>query len=162
MSATDALQALLSSDWRPAVEVQARMEEAGYSPDETRTARRKLGVSRDSGSVRRDAERWWWRLPPDGCPYCGRSWRESWALEGKEGDYYAGSRASTPARPENDPTIATEAEPPSLALSPVQPAQLPNLGPPRCRLCGKAAAVPPGARCPFWRTDGRRCAGVVE
>jgi hypothetical protein len=161
MTATDALQELLSSDWQPATEVQARMEEAGYSPDETRTAKRKLGVSRDSGSVRRDGERWYWRLPPDGCPLCGRSWRESWALEGKEGDYYAGSGTSTPAMPEDDPAIATEDEPPSLTLPPLQPPHYEPLAAPRCNVCGRAGAMGRGDPCPYWGPTGKRCLGVM-
>jgi hypothetical protein len=162
MSATDTLQALLGADWRPVVEVQARMEEAGYSPDETRTAKRKLGVSRDSGSVRRDGERWYWRLPPDGCPLCGRSWRESWALEGKEGDYYAGSRTPTPAMPEDDPAIATEAEPPSPTSSPLPQPRFEPAAAPTCNVCGRAGAMGRGDRCPYWSSSGKRCVGVMQ
>jgi hypothetical protein len=51
MTATDELRTLLTTTWQPATAVQRRMEEAGFTVDEARTAKRRLGVSRDLGTV---------------------------------------------------------------------------------------------------------------
>lgn len=148
---------LLSADWQPATEIHERMEAAGYTIDETRTARRKLGVSMEAGGCMRRDGRWWLRLPPDGCPLCQRPWEQGWGRL----DYWAGPRPSSPAMTEDDPGTHLDAEPPSSALLPSQPAPLRDYGPPRCSICRKASAVEPGSPCPYW-TGAQRCPGWVE
>jgi hypothetical protein len=161
MSASDALRSLLSDTWQPALEVQGRMEEAGYTVDETRTARRHLAVTQAQGGVRFIDGRWHWRLAPDGCPTCGRSWHGPWAQAGGDGDYWSQARpyAAVSTSEEDDMALA---ENPSAPIAAAQAPPLPNYGPPRCTLCHRASAVEPGTACPFWRPDGRRCSGVVQ
>ncbi len=74
MTATDELRTLLTTTWQPATAVQRRMEEAGFTVDEARTAKRRLGVSRDLGTVPFIGRKWNWR-PPASCVACGRPWR---------------------------------------------------------------------------------------
>jgi hypothetical protein len=63
MTAADDLRSLLTSDWQPATEVQSRMAVAGHSVNETRTARRHLGVTKEAGGVGFRDGHWRWRLP---------------------------------------------------------------------------------------------------
>ena len=121
------LRPLLSSEWQPAIEVQREAEAEGLSPDQVRAARKALGVTRDTGGVARRDGRWWWRLP-DGCPTCGRSWREPWAMEGQGGDYYAQSRPSLPANDDDDPAAPLDNGPSITRLHC-------RNGPPRLRRC---------------------------
>jgi hypothetical protein len=92
LSATDTLQGLLSSDWQPATEILGRMEAAGFSVDETRGARKRLGVTQVLGAVRFVDGHSRWRLPPDGCVACGRPW----GAGGGWGDYWDRARPSPP------------------------------------------------------------------
>jgi hypothetical protein len=156
MSATDTLRGLLTDTWQPAVEVQGRAKALGLTHDQVRTARRKLGVSRKLGGVARRDDRWWWRLPPNGCVTCGRPWNQGWALGGTSGDYWADRDISSSPMPEEKPAAHHEGEPPSPAYT---PSPVPS-EPARCSACGKAAALPRGASCPFWN-GGLRCRGVL-
>jgi hypothetical protein len=156
------LRPLLSTDWKLATQVTSEARALGLTTDQVRAAREALGVTRIEGGVARRDGRWWWRLPDGSCPTCGRSWRASWRQDDQGGDYWAKDRPSSHPMADDDPTIATEAEPPSATLSPSQPAPLPNLGPPKCSICGKVSALEPGSSCPYWGLDGRRCRGTVQ
>jgi hypothetical protein len=157
MSATDTLQEVLTSDWQPATEIHARMEAAGFTIDEVRTARRKLGVSREAGGCAKRDGRWWLRLPPDGCPLCQRPWGSDWGWQ----DYWAASRQSSPAMAEDEPAVYHESEPSSSAWSPTQLARFEPAGPPRCDICGRTGAIERGNACPYW-TGAQRCLGTMR
>jgi hypothetical protein len=158
MTAADSLRALLTADWQPALEVQGCMLGAGYTVDETRTARRKLGVTKDGGGVAFIDGHWRWRLPPDGCPRCGRPW--GW--DGYRGDYWADDRPSDLTSPREGDANGREPEPPAPFTPAPRAAPLePHGGPPRCTSCGQTAALPPGSPCCYW-PGGRRCHGVLR
>jgi hypothetical protein len=134
------------------------MAEAGFTKDETRTAKRHLGVSRDLGSVAFISGRWHWRLPPDGCVTCGRSW----SADGHwRSDYWA-NRPSTPASHEEEDEISDEDEPSEPASSPSQPSRPDPHAPPVCNVCGKPSAMDRGSGCPWQSSVGVRCQGVMR
>jgi hypothetical protein len=159
--AADKLRSLLSADWRPATAVTSEAEALGLSRDQIRGAREALGVTRVNGAVAFRAGHWCWRLRPDGCPTCGRSWHGPWTQVGGDGDYWSQPRPSAPishdGADDNDP----HDEPAAPITSPAQP-PLRDSGPPRCSVCGKASALEPGHPCPYSRPDGQRCVGVVQ
>jgi hypothetical protein len=158
MTATDELRELLSEDWKPATEIRARMEAAGYSVDEARTARRRLGVTQVLGGVRFIDGHWHWRLPPDGCVTCGRSW----GADGYWRSEYWANRPSTPASHGAEDEISHGDEPSAPALSPSQPTRYKPAGPPVCSVCGRASAMPAGSQCPFQSSTGVRCMGTMQ
>jgi hypothetical protein len=115
MTATDELRTLLTTTWQPATAVQRRMEEAGFTVDEARTAKRRLGVSRDLGTVPFIGRKWNWR-PPASCVACGRPWRP----DGCRGLDHWADGPSTPASHEEKGGLSPMDEP-SVPLSPEPP-----------------------------------------
>jgi hypothetical protein len=140
-TALEALRQLLADGPMTARDATTRMAEAGFSTDETRTARKHLGVTKDMGGVRFERGHWRWSLPLDGCPVCQRPWGPTAP---------ASHEPSANGEGAYDPPVPTSVPP------------LRDYGPPRCTVCQRASAVEPGSPCPYWRADGRRCAGVVE
>jgi hypothetical protein len=155
MSAADTLRMLLTDSWQPALKIQRRMTEARFSVDETRTARKHLGVSKDTGAVAFIDGRWHWRQRPGGCPTCGHPWRPqgNWRAD------YWGDRPSTPVSHQEANYSQPWDEPPAPLGPPTRPAPLMDLGPPRCNICGKASALELGSSCPYWGPTGQRCSG---
>jgi hypothetical protein len=158
VSAAATLRPLLSTDWKPATEVEEEAEALGLTHDQIRGAREWLGITRVNGAVGFRDGRWHWRLPPDGCVTCHRPWEPA-GFRG--GDYWAG-RPSPPTSREEEDGIPVLAEPPAPLSPPSQPAWAEPYGPPVCSVCGKASAMEPGGPCPYSRPDGQRCVGTVE
>jgi hypothetical protein len=140
-------------------EAQARMADLGHPAGRIDRARRALEVETIREGPPGTRQRFYWELPTS-CPCCRRPYRPvavhepiPWRRNQADvGDYWTGE-PYTIEPPSLDPVVPST-PPPTRRFEPVEP--------PRCTICGKAAAVDRGSPCPFWRTDGRRCAGVVE
>jgi hypothetical protein len=139
-------------------EAQALMAERGHPVGRVDGARRALEVITIRTGPPGSRQAFFWELPRT-CPTCMRPYRPDgvhkstpWGgNRGDIGDYWAG---------ESSP-IETVCPPDEIQPAPLPRPPLRDYGPPRCNLCGKASALTPGAPCPFWRADGRRCAGEV-
>jgi hypothetical protein len=85
MSASTTLFALLSDGPVAVTEVVERMGYAGYTPDQTKRARSKLGVTTTRSGFGAGS-RWYLALPTDDCPTCGRPMQaepgEAWWHDG--------------------------------------------------------------------------------
>jgi hypothetical protein len=165
MSATHQIRELLSQDWKPAVQVEEEAAAQGITARQVRTARQRLGVTRATGSVMRKDGQWWIRLPDGRCPTCGGPmrgpWGDPWGSHDATRDYWSGHRVDSATSGYDESVSPLEHESPSVTYTPALQPPVPNYGPPRCNICGKATAVDPGSPCPYSRPDGQRCPGVV-
>jgi hypothetical protein len=136
-------------------DAQARMAERGHPAGRIDRARRALEIETVREGPPGTRQRFFWQLPGT-CPTCLRPYgpdagheATAWGMNrAGSSDYW--SDAPAPIEPPSNPPEARPAPPP-----------LPDYGPPRCNVCGRASASSPGQQCPYQTMSGVRCVGTV-
>jgi hypothetical protein len=172
----------------PARDVLDLLDDLGYTADQVKRMRRKIGVDRDHGAVERDTsggrgqEFWTWTLPPAAaeCPVCGHDPHaynpgvpfrlvddyEPDHERSVEAELFADSPPALPGREiATDTTAADALASPDVAEvvegSSSTGADVAWRSTAVCSVCGQAAAVPSGTPCPYW-PNGRPCPGTIR